>query len=167
MSLHSVSKRHQDKKPTELKGIMNENQKNPQRELDPSEMRSWDEDTDRKAGRQEFERKTPPGSDERDKCITDGVYARRMFAEWGHFYIEGEKAPAHFPDFDPTWEITKIPSATVFRVYETKKDRPKRDEQVVLILQTTDEELEDLDQVWRCTYTPYREKRKRYRAPRS
>lgn len=135
--------------------------------IDPADIRSWHNDNHRMAGRAIFLSKVEPPSPERQKCIDSGDYAKTKFAEWGLFYIEGQEAPADFPIFDPTWGKTKIPSTTVFSVYENRKHRPKRDEQVVLILPITGTRPETMDQVWRCTYTPYLDKGSRPKKKRS
>lgn len=129
--------------------------------VDPSEMRSWDNDDHRMLGREAFLRNVEPPSAERQKCIDCGVYARTKFAEWGQFYIEGELPPANFPPFDPNGKLTPIPTTTVFRVYEDHKDRPKRDERVVFILDVAGVVPEHRDKVWRCTYTPYMSRKER------
>lgn len=131
--------------------------------VDPADIRSWDSDTDRLAGRAEFVRRlgSPGYEQERLDCINDGKQARTKFAEWGLFYIEGEAAPANFPVFDPNWGKKKIPSTVAFSVYENRKQRPERDKKVVLILPVTGTTPETMDQVWRCTYTPYTDNKRR------
>jgi hypothetical protein len=128
--------------------------------IDPAVIRSWDVDSDRMNAREEFLRRlgSPDNDQERKDCIASGPHARTKFAEWGLFYIEGEAAPSNFPIFDPNWGKTKIPSTTVFSVYENRKQRPERDQKVVLILPVTGTKPETMDQVWRCTYTPYMDK---------
>ncbi|MEY2507666.1 MAG: hypothetical protein QOH01_1995 [Verrucomicrobiota bacterium] len=121
--------------------------------------RSWCEkdgkpaDQDRIDGLNEFKAKLPKDQIERDK-LKDPDHARRMFAEWGGFYLE-ENAPADE-------EYRGIPKTTVFKCYEQQEGRPERDEQVILVLPSLDlsgRSNESYDQevakVWRCTYIPY------------
>ena len=91
--------------------------------------------------------------EERNRCIFDPCYAKRKFADWGGFYLEGDH---------PTWDALAIPASTVFRVYESDektvpprppRNRPKRDEQVIIVLEN--KEILDSTPTWRCTYSPY------------
>lgn len=125
------------------------------KDITPADMRSWDNEDHRLEGRAVFLRNVAPPSPDRQPCIDSGVHARTKFAEWGRFYIEGEKAPLEFPDFDPQGTITKIPNTTVFRVYEAHESRLERDKEVILILPVAGTKPEKMDQAWRCTYTPY------------
>lgn len=131
--------------------------------IDPADIRSWKIDSDRFAAREEFVRRlsSPDYAEDRRKCLEEGSHAKTMFAEWGLLYIEGQKDPANFPTFDPNWGKTKIPSTTVFSVYENRKSRLERDKNVVLILPVTGTKPETMDQVWRCTYTPYSDRKKK------
>jgi hypothetical protein len=75
--------------------------------------------------------------------------AKRLFADCGHFYVEGDAGI-------PT-DTKAIPQKTVFRIYEF--DPPaNRDDLVTIVLplgktpQGTDFDAEDY---YRCTYWPY------------
>jgi hypothetical protein len=88
--------------------------------------------------------------EERDRVILDPCYAKQKFAEWGGFFVEGH---------DPAWDSRAIPASTVIRVYESEhqgvppKHRKKRDEQVVIILDSREDN--NHTPTWRCTYSPY------------
>lgn len=122
-------------------------------------MKSWNSDDDRIQGSVAFERNLRLNHSELEMCKKDPAYARRKFAEWGQFYIEGELPDPKlgFPAYKPEGDIMPIPMATQFEVWTTDpKDVAERSERVILVVDLGygPEKLNDA-QVWRCTYSPY------------
>lgn len=131
-------------------------------EITSGEPRNWGDDDHRVEAVREFVKKLAleENKDERQKCCSSPQYAKKKFAQWGRFYIEGSPAP-DLPPFNPGGEIEAIPATTKFRVHKHgKSDRLRRDKRVVIVLKRKEEEGEEpekLDDValWRCSYTPY------------
>lgn len=120
----------------------------PSANIPPDEMRSWDDDSDRVEGLKDFLAMIRLNPREVIPCKTIPGHARNLFALWGHFYLPGQEQGGKVP----------IPATTVFSVYDRNDiDRPRRDEQVVLILDTPGEPYENdtYTPFWRCTYSPY------------
>lgn len=132
----------------------------------PSTARNWNDDADRLAALAEFikQLKSVPG--ERLKCCSSPRYAKKKFAEWGRFYIEGAPPTPGLPPV-PVQGIEPIPKNTKFRVHRHGlSNRFRRDKRVVIVLpRESGEEPEKIisDDVvlWRCSYTPYITKLKR------
>lgn len=123
-------------------------------------MKTWGSETDRIRGKDEFEKHIQRDHRELDLCKKDSAYARRKFAEWGQFYVEGEVPdPAlGFPAYNPTGDRVPIPMTTQFHIWSTDpKDVVERNDHVILIVNLGNgkEDLGEHAQVWRCTYSPY------------
>lgn len=126
----------------------------------PVTMRTWSSENDRIRGKDEFEKHIQRDHRELDLCKKDPAYARRKFAEWGQFYVEGEVPDPvlGFPAYDPTEDRVPIPMTTQFQIWSTDpKDVVERNDQVILIVDLGNglENLGEHAQVWRCTYSPY------------
>lgn len=123
----------------------------------PLAPRSWDNNAHRLDALKTFITNLA-NKDERQKCCSSPRYAKRKFAEWGGFLIEGATPP---PGIEP------IPKNTKFLVHRHGSNRLRRDKRVVIVLpwESGDETEKLLDVgLWRCSYTPYAKKyRKRSR----
>jgi hypothetical protein len=133
------------------------------KDITPDEMRSWDSRTDRVAAIKDFVAAMEKATEEERLALVESPkYARTEFARICLFWVDGEKPPANFPAFDPSYNKVPIPSSTKFRVHESFGDIPQRQKKVVLILPPmAGRNAENIDNVyvWRCTYTPYETKK--------
>lgn len=132
------------------------------KEMPARPPRNWASLQDQIKGKDIFVAKLKENSTEQDACHSDSAHAKKMFARWGAFYIEGEVDPeAYLPPYDSAAGATPIPKATEFRVYRNGQDLDERNKTVVIVLPpvTPEEIKEDLAQVreWSCTYTPYQD----------
>jgi hypothetical protein len=116
-------------------------------------MNSWDDMPARQLATLSFSlemHKEGLNGPRRTACKNDNDYAKRLFASIGGFYLEGEKQD------DPQHPLPFIPTNTVFRVFENKKEAS--DVLVTLVLPAADQPFPDPflpDNVWRCTWEPY------------
>ena len=117
-------------------------------------MNKWTDHEARKRAKEAFraelakpESQGPDGL--RERCLKYPAFARQTFARLGEFYLE-EDRPAD--DSTPA-----IPLDTEFRVFPP--DEEARNKMVVLVLNpggpVTDET--DIEQIWQCTYFPYKQ----------
>jgi hypothetical protein len=138
---------------------MSKKQKQPKKNKDamPFTARSWDNNAHRLAALGDFlDKIKAPG--EKQKCCSSSKYAKKKFAEWGRFYVEGAPPSPGLPPVPPDG-IEPIPKNTKFRVHRHGlSNRLRRDKRVVIVLpRESGDELEKLVDValWRCSYTPY------------
>lgn len=120
--------------------------------LEPT-MNSWDSMPARQVATLSFSlemHKEGPNGARRTGCKTDSEYAKRLFASIGRFYLEGDVQS------DPEHPLPAIPTNTVFRVFENKKEAS--DVLVTLVLPAAEQPFPDPfipDNVWKCTWEPY------------
>jgi len=126
-------------------------------------MRSWNKadgtpnSSDRVDGMNAFRDKMKLNPGEADNCKGNPDYTKRLFALWAEFPLPDQNPPPP--------PGAAIPADTVFRFWESSDsnpnhpDRAERDKEVVLIVDVKNVGLEPLEnaQVWRCTYTPYKD----------
>ena len=96
----------------------------------------------------------PANAGQRAECKTDSDKAKRLFAELGSFYVEGDQRQTGDEEMKP------IPAATKFLVYETD-EIPPRDALVTLILPSQKTEIDptlDAEDVYRCTWIAWASK---------
>lgn len=95
----------------------------------------------------------PENAEAREKCKSDPVFARNLFAKQGGFCLEEEITS------DEANSIVSIPKNVEFRVFESTEMFP-RDRLVTLVLPPRDKELPDpakidVGDVYRCTWQPW------------
>ncbi|HWM24926.1 MAG TPA: hypothetical protein VNP98_08875 [Chthoniobacterales bacterium] len=86
----------------------------------------------------------------RTACKDNEQFAKNFFASIGGFYHEGEEQE------DPQHPLPFIPTNTVFRVFENRKD--ETDWLVTIVLPAADQAFPDPfvpNNFWRCTWVPY------------
>ncbi len=134
----------------QAKGATNKKRTRARTSSDAPKIKGWGVPQDRIDAMKAFKKRLESDPDECQRCHDSCEEARSVFIECG--------------PFDPD----QIPETTVFRVFVNGDagDRREREKQVVLIVNPNDEDAEKLGnaQTWRCTYTPYREVRKRRRS---
>ncbi len=92
----------------------------------------------------------PQNKQRRAECQESSDTARRLFAELGHFYVEGD---SNIPS-----DLKPIPRKTIFNVYE-EDPADKRDELVTIVLPKVGgmpaANLFQARDYYRCSYWPY------------
>lgn len=116
------------------------------------EPHDWANPDHRLKGLKEFIRQVGLDEKEAYKCCSSPEYAKRMFAQWGGFYLAGSDHPEG---------ITTIPASTKFRIHpHGTANQLRRDKRVIIVLpRKQGEEAENYEPediaLWRCSYTPY------------
>ncbi len=108
-------------------------------------MEDWTCPDAREKATWDFCKRMRDNPDERERCKNDRGHAKACFARnW--FYLEG----------DPNADKIPIPSGVEFRIYDVEPIS-KRDEIVTIVLPDVDDPQSamSLEDVWRCTWTPY------------
>jgi hypothetical protein len=119
------------------------------------ERNNWDDANARRRAARAFcaYLHRPENAPARERCKTDPVYARTLFAQQGGFCLEEEITS------DGSNPISPIPKQTEFRVFEATDMLP-RDRLVTLVLPPPDKPLPetatiDISEIYRCTWFPW------------